>query len=77
MRQRSEVDISEDPISRLNSSRWKEDMLVTNHFGERVWLKRECPASLIDVYPNGYITECCAEESPCKHHKIESEKVVK
>lgn len=47
-----------DPRELLNSLRWKADQLITNHFGERVWLKQ------ID----GGITECCPEEAPCAHH---------
>lgn len=48
----------------LESLRWKEDMLVTNPFGERAWLK--------PLYRDGVrvgITDCCEEEYPCERHK--------
>jgi len=47
----------------LKTLRWKEDMLVTNHFGEHVWLK----PCFIDGKRIG-ITECCFADDPCQHH---------
>jgi len=47
----------------LNDLRWHEDQLVTNHFGDRVWLK-----PLIQDGKRLGITECCYEEAPCERH---------
>jgi hypothetical protein len=47
----------------LESLRWKEDMLVTNHFGDRVWLK----PCIQDGKRIG-ITDCCFAEEPCERH---------
>lgn len=48
----------------LAAARWDVDMLVTNHFGERVWL-----GPCLDAEGKRIgITECCGEESPCEHH---------
>lgn len=44
----------------LKAMRWKADMVITNPFGERVWLKRR-------FNPNG-LTDCCLESDPCAHH---------
>lgn len=48
----------------LESLRWTADRLITNHEGERVWLK---PCYDENDKRIG-ITDCCAEESPCFHH---------
>lgn len=48
----------------LGSLRWKADTLVTNYFGEVVWLK--------PCYLNGKrigITDCCFVDDPCERHK--------
>lgn len=42
----------------LEDLRWNADRIVTNHFGERVWL----------THCAGGITDCCAENSPCDYH---------
>jgi hypothetical protein len=47
-----------DVAELLESLRWHEDMVVTNDFGERVWLKK-CP---------GGITDCCPADDPCEFH---------
>jgi hypothetical protein len=48
----------------LESLRWHADMLVTNDFDERVWLK----PLIVDGKRIG-ITDCCFEDNPCDHHK--------
>lgn len=48
----------------LASMRWDVDQVITNPFGERVWLK-----ALLDE--NGKrqgITDCCPEDHPCEWH---------
>jgi hypothetical protein len=50
--------------STLESLRWKEDMLVTNHFGERVFLT----AAYNDDGERIGITDCCLAEAPCDKH---------
>jgi hypothetical protein len=42
----------------LEALRWKADQLVTNPFGERVWLKQ---------MPDG-LTDCCDADDPCERH---------
>lgn len=37
---------------------WRADEVVTNHEGQRVWLKQ---------IPQG-ITDCCPEAEPCERH---------
>jgi hypothetical protein len=49
----------------LKSLRWSEDMVITNHEGERVWLK---PCLNREGGRIG-ITDCCPEEDPCDHHR--------
>lgn len=49
----------------LRSLRWKEDTLVTNDFGERVWLK----PLLNEQESQIGITDCCEESDPCSRHK--------
>ena len=49
----------------LESLRWKEDMLVTNAFGERVWLR---PLFDENSKKRIGITDCCEETFPCKWH---------
>ncbi len=51
----------------LTNLRWKEDMLITNHFGERVWLG---PCYNTKGKRIG-ITDCCFEDNPCSKHKVE------
>jgi len=48
----------------LDAARWKEDMAITNHYGERVWL---CPSYNREGKRTG-ITDCCLVDDPCKHH---------
>ena len=48
----------------LASLRWDEDMLVTNHFGERVWLK-----PCFDGATRIGITDCCHAADPCDWHR--------
>ena len=52
-----------NPSEELRQLRWKEDMLITNDFGERVWLK----PCIVDGKRVG-ITDCCPEDNPCEHH---------
>lgn len=54
----------EDAESLLRTLRWQEDMLVTNHDGERVWLKPAFNEKNIRIG----ITDCCPAESPCEWH---------
>jgi hypothetical protein len=42
----------------LSEARWTADRVVTNHFGERVWL----------THCEGGITDCCRESAPCEYH---------
>jgi hypothetical protein len=56
--------MSESPEQLLKCLRWEPDMLVTNHFEERVWLREAFNKSNIRCG----ITECCFEEDPCKWH---------
>lgn len=51
---------SSDPRELLDSLRWKADQVITNHAGERVWLKQ---------IPGG-ITDCCSADFPCEHHAL-------
>jgi hypothetical protein len=53
----------DDPETLLKDLRWDVDMVVTNPFGERVWLK-----AAIDNGKRIGITECCPEHDPCPHH---------
>jgi hypothetical protein len=48
----------------LAALRWQKDMLVTNPFGERVWLK----PCIVDGVRYG-ITDCCSEDEPCERHQ--------
>lgn len=43
--------------------RWREDIVITNHDGDRVWLK----PVVVDDKQIG-ITDCCFEKAPCAHH---------
>jgi hypothetical protein len=48
----------------LASLRWDVDQLVTNPFGERVWLK-----ACLDERGNRIgVTDCCEADEPCDHH---------
>lgn len=49
----------------LKSLRWKEDMVITNYEGERVWLK---PALDSNGKRHG-ITDCCLADDPCEWHR--------
>ena len=47
----------------LRALRWRADDLITNDFGERVWLR--------PLLANGVrigITDCCFEDDPCHRH---------
>lgn len=58
-----------DASDLLKALRWREDMLITNDFGERVWL-----APCFDKDGNRIgITDCCFEEDPCAWHKSVAE----
>lgn len=48
----------------LESLRWDVDSLVTNPFGERVWLK----AAYDKDGKRIGITDCCLAEEPCERH---------
>ncbi len=48
----------------LASLRWREDIVITNHEGERVWLRALCD----DDGKRLGITDCCPEEYPCSRH---------
>ncbi len=56
---------SEDAVALLAANRWHEDMVVTNHDGERVWLK----VARDDRGQRIGITDCCLEVEPCAHHQ--------
>lgn len=49
----------------LESMRWKEDMVITNHEGERVWLK----PCLNNAGERIGITDCCLADDPCDWHR--------
>ena len=49
----------------LESLRWKADGLITNHFGERVWLKEVAATATVIRH----ITDCCFEDDPCERHR--------
>lgn len=55
----------------LESLRWKEDMIVINDFGERVWLK---PCYNKHNKRIG-ITDCCFANDPCNWHKKIAESI--
>ena len=48
-----------NPHELLAELRWTTDRVVTNPFGERVWLKE---------HPAGGLTDCCPAEVPCDYH---------
>lgn len=48
----------------MESLRWKEDIVVTNYDGVRVWLK-----PCIREGRRIGITDCCLEADPCVRHK--------
>lgn len=70
----------DDPKSLLESLRWKEDIKVTNRFGEHVWLKslfvdehfRSVDPETTDANKIG-ITDCCRVDQPCPRHKAMQE----
>ncbi len=49
----------------LESLRWKEDMLITNYAGDRVWLGPCLNEHGVRIG----ITECCFADDPCGKHK--------
>jgi hypothetical protein len=49
----------------LDALRWREDMQVTNHEGEGVWLRPSLNAS--DERTG--VTDCCFAEAPCDRHR--------
>jgi hypothetical protein len=54
----------EEAATLLDALRWHEDMVVTNDFDERMWLK--------PLIVNGKrigITDCCFESDPCPRHR--------
>jgi len=50
----------------LESLRWKADMVIINHDGERVWLKECFNQSGKKIG----ITDCCPEVFPCEWHAV-------
>ena len=48
----------------LDGQVWDVDQVVTNHFGERVWLGPRLDAEGKRVG----ITNCCLVDEPCAHH---------
>lgn len=46
------------PKDLLAELRWNADRVVTNPFGERVWLKQI----------SGGLTDCCPADDPCEYH---------
>lgn len=48
----------EDAKSVLDDLRWTADRVITNHSGERVWLRQ---------IEDG-ITDCCPAGCPCDYH---------
>lgn len=58
-------DVTAEARKLLNSLRWKEDMVITNHEGERVWLT---PCFDKDGKRTG-IWDCCPEADPCDYHR--------
>lgn len=53
-----------NPQADLESLRWREDTVVTNYDGERVWL---APCYDADGRRSG-VTDCCREAEPCERH---------
>jgi|GEM_PF-5449322 len=58
------IDVSARARELLSGLRWREDMIVTNHEGERVWLK----PCVVQGKRLG-ITDCCLADDPCDYHK--------
>lgn len=58
-------DVTNEAEELLKSLRWREDMVITNYEGERVWLK---PALDRNGKRHG-IVDCCLEEDPCDYHR--------
>lgn len=46
------------PADLLKELRWGADRIVTNPFGDRVWLKQIA----------GGLTDCCSADEPCEYH---------
>lgn len=63
MRSLTENATAAEATKLLESLRWREDIVIANHDGERVWLK----PLVVDGKRIG-ITDCCFEEAPCAHH---------
>jgi hypothetical protein len=42
----------------LDGLRWRADQIITNYFGERIWLRQI----------EGGITDCCLADEPCDYH---------
>jgi hypothetical protein len=55
-----------NPDVELAGLRWREGMLVKNHFGDWVWLK----PCVVDGQRIG-ITDCCFAMHPCRQHDFE------
>lgn len=62
-----------DPQELLHSLRWDVDSLITNAFGERVWLK----PCLDENEDRIGITECCFEAAPCTYHAVVAARIKK
>lgn len=53
-----------EAIALLDSLRWRPGQVVTNHFGDRVFLK-----AAIEAGRQIGVTECCFVDDPCPLHK--------
>lgn len=47
----------------LRELRWRPDQVVTNHFGQRVWLRERFQGE-----QQIGITDCCFADDPCEWH---------
>ena len=52
----------------LNSLRWKEDTVIENYDGERVWLKQTAVYRRDGTLQYIGITDCCLVGHPCAWH---------
>lgn len=54
--------------SLLEQLRWDVDQLVTNPFGERVWLKACFDENGVRIG----VTDCCHAATPCSRHGVKA-----
>lgn len=47
-----------NPEKILSDLRWTADRIITNPFGDRVWLKQ--------IHEG--LTDCCSADEPCDYH---------